>query len=214
MNVFYVDRSPSISATMLCDKHVVKMILESCQLLSTAHRLLDGIEVQREVCILRTDKETGKYIRSKAKFKTFYDLPVPLNSSIYSATHINHPSNIWTRQSVDHYEWLWLHAISLCKEYTKRYGKIHKCESLLRTYLILPPKNIDSNGFWQPPQAIKYKDCHREDSVIAYRLYYNRYKSKFAKWKYTSPPDWYRNEYNSGNSSITHSKGEKNANVQ
>lgn len=42
MNIFYLDRNPKIAAEMHCDKHVVKMILESAQMLSTAHRVLDG----------------------------------------------------------------------------------------------------------------------------------------------------------------------------
>jgi hypothetical protein len=42
MNIFYLDKDPVIAAQMMCDKHVVKMILESAQLLSTAHRVLDG----------------------------------------------------------------------------------------------------------------------------------------------------------------------------
>ena len=42
MNIFYLDKDPIIAAQMMCDKHVVKMILESAQLLSTAHRVLDG----------------------------------------------------------------------------------------------------------------------------------------------------------------------------
>jgi len=39
MNIFYVDRSASVSARLLADVHVVKMILETAQMLSTAHRL-------------------------------------------------------------------------------------------------------------------------------------------------------------------------------
>ena len=42
MNIFYLDRDPKIAAQMMCDKHVVKMILESAQMLSTAHRVVDG----------------------------------------------------------------------------------------------------------------------------------------------------------------------------
>ena len=42
MNIFYLDRDPKIAAQMMCDKHVVKMILESAQMLSTAHRVCDG----------------------------------------------------------------------------------------------------------------------------------------------------------------------------
>ena len=44
MNIFYLNRKPDIAAQMMCDKHVVKMILESAQMLSTAHRVLDGDE--------------------------------------------------------------------------------------------------------------------------------------------------------------------------
>lgn len=42
MNIFYLDRDPVIAAQMQCDRHVVKMILESAQMLSTAHRVIDG----------------------------------------------------------------------------------------------------------------------------------------------------------------------------
>lgn len=42
MNVFVVDKNPVKAAMYQCDKHVVKMVLESAQMLSTAHRLLDG----------------------------------------------------------------------------------------------------------------------------------------------------------------------------
>ena len=48
MNIFYLDRDPQIAAQMMCDKHVVKMILESAQMLSTAHRVLDGDEYADE----------------------------------------------------------------------------------------------------------------------------------------------------------------------
>ena len=39
MNIFVVDKCPLLSAQQLCDKHVVKMIVEGCQMLSTNHRL-------------------------------------------------------------------------------------------------------------------------------------------------------------------------------
>ena len=42
MNIFYVDDDPVISAVQLCNKHIVKMPLETAQILSTAHRHLDG----------------------------------------------------------------------------------------------------------------------------------------------------------------------------
>jgi hypothetical protein len=44
MNIFYLDKDPKTCAQYHCDKHVVKMILEYAQLLSTAHRVIDGKE--------------------------------------------------------------------------------------------------------------------------------------------------------------------------
>ena len=42
MNIFYLNRDPIECALQHCDKHVVKMIIEYAQLMSTAHRVLDG----------------------------------------------------------------------------------------------------------------------------------------------------------------------------
>ena len=48
MNIFYLDKDPIIAAQMSCDKHVVKMILESAQMLCSTHRVLDGDEIANE----------------------------------------------------------------------------------------------------------------------------------------------------------------------
>ena len=42
MNIFVLDRNPVVAAQMQCDRHVVKMVLESAQMLSTAVNLLGG----------------------------------------------------------------------------------------------------------------------------------------------------------------------------
>jgi hypothetical protein len=41
MNIFYLDNNPTVCAQQHCNKHVVKMVVETSQLLSTAHRVLD-----------------------------------------------------------------------------------------------------------------------------------------------------------------------------
>lgn len=43
MNIFMLDKNPQITAQYHCDKHVVKMLVEYAQLMSTAHRVLDNI---------------------------------------------------------------------------------------------------------------------------------------------------------------------------
>jgi hypothetical protein len=70
MNIFVLDKDPVVAAQMQCDKHVVKMILESAQMLSTAHRLLDGEDVDERLykvahpkhpCTLWTMESTENY---------------------------------------------------------------------------------------------------------------------------------------------------------
>ena len=49
MNIFTVDHDPTVAAQQLCDKHIVKMPLETAQMLCTAHRELDGDEYADKV---------------------------------------------------------------------------------------------------------------------------------------------------------------------
>ena len=172
MNIFILDPLPEISAQMMCNKHVVKMVLESCQLLSTAHHVLDGdvIEVN-----------TGK-----RRYKT----SICTTKDICKATMINHPCTIWARETRSNYMWLWKHAKALCAEYTKRYGKIHVMEEMLMGGLYNPPKNIAKGKLTPFAQAMpdQYKD---KNPVVAYRKYYINEKERFAKWKVSSPPEWF-----------------------
>lgn len=45
MNIFYLDPNPALAARYHCDKHVIKMILESAQLLCTAINYHAGEQV-------------------------------------------------------------------------------------------------------------------------------------------------------------------------
>ena len=45
MNIFYLDSDPAVAARYHCDKHVVKMILESAQLLCTAINVSAGEQI-------------------------------------------------------------------------------------------------------------------------------------------------------------------------
>lgn len=44
MQIFALDKDPVVSAQLHCDKHVIKMITESCQIISTVLKL-EGIDV-------------------------------------------------------------------------------------------------------------------------------------------------------------------------
>lgn len=49
MNIFYLSNDPTECAQLHVDKHVVKMILETAQLLSNAHHMLDGDQVIKPI---------------------------------------------------------------------------------------------------------------------------------------------------------------------
>jgi hypothetical protein len=154
MNIFYVDESPIVAAQSLCDKHVCKMIVESAQMLSTAHIVNNS--------------------------------PAP-----YKAAYVNHPCNIWVRQSKYHYYWLLSHTVVLIQQYNIRYNKQHKTSIALQQ-LYKAPINLSNNVFVAPPQCMpdQFKDTN---TVTAYRKYYinDKVAIKGLKWsRGIDPPQW------------------------
>lgn len=178
MNIFYLDHNTQNCAEMHVDRHCVKMILEYAQLLSSAHRVLDGSLL------------TG--ISDKGRKNTSWILDDDRHDILYKATHINHPSAIWARKGAQQYRWLHNLLIDLCKEYTHRYGKIHKVErSGLLWKLESLPKNIHTDVFWsEPTPAMPEQYRVAGDSIQSYKNYYLGDKSHMFKWKNRSTPDW------------------------
>jgi hypothetical protein len=175
MNIFYIDKDPMQAAEWMVDKHVVKMILESAQLLSTAHRVLDG------------EQYIGKVNGRK---HTSWILPDARENVLYSATHINHPSAVWCRQSIQNYDWLVDHFFALMREYTYRYEKTHKCYGELSYMLQSPPKNL-KNWDWTPmPSCMAEEYIISDDPLTNYRNYYRIGKASMHKWKNRQPPEW------------------------
>ena len=176
MNIFYIDKDPVQAAEWMVDKHVVKMILESAQLLSTAHRLLDGEQVMGKT---KTGRNAKRWILNDARE------PV-----IYQATHINHPSAVWCRTSVENYIWLADHLHALLAEYTYRYGKKHKVEGDLSYMLLSPPKNLQEWDMTTMPSAMADEYKISDDPIVNYRNYYKVGKARMHSWKNRQPPEW------------------------
>ena len=168
MNIFFLDTDTKQCAKYHCDKHVVKMILEYCQLLSTAHRVLDEGELDEW-----------------------------MDETLYKKTHVNHPSAVWVRQNARNYQYVFDLLFSLSTEYKQRYGKPHASWQKLRFALCTYPRNISLTNIKEPldlnaaPQCMpdEYKD---DNTVQAYRNYYNGGKYQIAKWKNTVTPEWFK----------------------
>lgn len=162
MNIFCLDADPVVAAQYHCDKHNVKMVLESAQLLCTTFHL-QNIEAP------------------------------------YRKTHQNHPSAIWARTSLGNFEWLLEHSEALSKEYSFRYGKIHKTSDVISW----AKRNKHLLSFDSKPQtefsiAISAnQNCRQhpnfaESSVIdKYRLYYKLDKVSFCSWTKRETPKWF-----------------------
>lgn len=153
MNIFFLHPNPRRCARWHCDKHVVKMILESCQLLYTAH------------WILAADLPEPPYIHCAP-------------NRGYRPTHANHPCGIWVRESLNNYRWLVRLTEELILEYKFRYGnKSHKCEEHLEWLRMNEPYKLKAIGL-TPPKCAMPDEYKRSNPVVAYRLFYKFSKDK------------------------------------
>ena len=190
MNIFYLNHNPQTCAQMHVSKHVVKMIIEYAQLLSTAHRVLDG------------DQYTDLTANGRRIQRWRMNDPI-MESTLYKASHVNHPSAIWCRENKENYVWLYRMWFYLLQEYTYRYGKQHECAKL-RAALYLAPENIPDGEFFPPTPAMPtelkvFSDNpqpgRKYDSLKSYHNYYKVAKRHFATWQgkvnSRSTPEWY-----------------------
>jgi hypothetical protein len=78
MNIFVLDRDAKKAAQMQCDKHVVKMIVETCQMLSAV--------MDNNYSPLYSGNDN---LKPSERFGT----------AGYPKAHIKHPCTMWTMQS-------------------------------------------------------------------------------------------------------------------
>jgi hypothetical protein len=183
MNVFILSTNPIEAAQLQCDKHVPKMVVESAQMLSTAHRMLDG-------------EPTRKPSKSGKTMVKYYEMvDDSFEDILYKAVHMGHPCTVWTMQTAANYRWHYDHFAALCDEYTYRYGKVHKSDRDLRDILISLPRNISDIDELLPfPLAMKSNpECMFDDPVKSYRAFYQTKQHRFSmKWTKRPVPEWFK----------------------
>ena len=177
MNIFYLHEDPIQNAKWHIDKHIVKMPIEYAQLMSTAHRLLDGEMYLGKTAIGRNIKR--------------WRLHDEREDILYKASHINHPSAIWVRESIENYFEMYKLYIAVLSEFTNRYSKIHG-SSKPSIALIRPPSNIPMVKGTQLPQCMPEICKVKNNPILAYRNYYIVEKNSFASWKNREIPEWFQ----------------------
>jgi hypothetical protein len=107
----------------------------------------------------------------------------------YKKTHENHPCAKWAREHNGNYTYLYDLAIALGKEYTHRYGKIHKStEALFNIPRLLDDKPLQRSPL---PNCTTIKADYPELNLVdKYRLYYMRDKAHILTFKNREEPEW------------------------
>lgn len=174
MNIFFLSLIPQLCAQMHGDKHVIKMILESVQMLCTAYRMLNGeVKCTKQVkgCIGNTDWICE--VEEETKMKP------------YRITHQKHGCTVWTATCQGNFLWLCHLAYWLCIEKEIRWpeNQPHKSKPLVIWFLNNPP-NIDLfpcqhiDCFTPPFLAMpdQYKvttsDDEYQNAISSYQQYY------------------------------------------
>lgn len=170
MNIFALDINPVLAAREITNyKHIIKMPLESAQMLSTACRILNGSPGKM---LISFGKDIGMW-------KTL-DLVLPDENNslqlIYLATHRNHPCNKWVRKSYANFIWLYDHSIELCNMYTERYGKVHASSFVIQMCKTLAKENWFAYNFLTPFYHKNNNFSSLSKSVENIREYYFTHK--------------------------------------
>lgn len=163
MNIFILSLSIKRCARYHCDKHILKMILETCQMLYT--------------CLWCVSPELVA--------------TAPLNKSGnhgYKKSHENHPCAVWVREAAENYVWLCELGLALCDEYEHRYNKTHACREHLEW---LSEQTPDLSPGRTPFRQVVGDGCEDDDVVVAYRNYYCKCKRDMATWTNRERPYWF-----------------------
>lgn len=176
MNIFFLNPNPKICAQEHVDKHVVKMTLEYGQLMSTAHRVLDGVPYYAKT---KNNRNIQRWL-----------LPDERENIIWKASHAKHPSGLWLRSSSAHYQWLFSLWLEMLEEYQYRYGKVHSAERMKMWFARLP-NNIPLREWLCDPTPAMPDIYKTKNSLESYHNYYKGDKRSFAKWKNREKPNWF-----------------------
>ena len=86
MNIFYLDKDPKLAAIYQYNKHVVKMILESAQMLCTAHHCYGSTEQKANVPYKQAHLNHPSTIwarQSKSTYMWLYNHMIALGTEYY-----------------------------------------------------------------------------------------------------------------------------------
>jgi hypothetical protein len=188
--VWLVNDDPIVNASELCDDHVAANINTISKILSTTHRVVDGVLV--------TAFDNSGYITNKKRWQLFDQREI----AMFNARGWNDWWCLWARKSTGNYKYLVNHFWACLAEYAYRFDKHHrlrygrkshktknntytKCTLGLSYMLQSPPNNLTSANF---------TECVTPSyNSIEYYAYMMKYHPKRAYTK-RERPSWLSNK--------------------
>lgn len=205
MNIFFLDKDPKLAAQYHVDRHVVKMPLESAQMLCTAIRVLGGTPTKltkpddKTQVVYLLPNETYTWKRKVVNRRVSYVFVSDMG--IYVQTHVNHPCNVWLRESYGNFCWLYRLMYALVTEWniTYNHANYHKSVVALQEaniiHLAMQFYKVDfswKDSLETTPPALAMPDHCKvsSDPVKCYREYYKKEKQALHKWTNRDVPFW------------------------
>jgi len=125
-----------------------------------------------------------------------YFYPNNMSEAIpYKLTHKNHPSAIWTRESIHNYIYVVLLGLELCNQMRERFGtKDQKAEKVLEWCSLNIP-NLNNIEMTIPKLAfdeefLVNQNTSINEAIENYRSYYINGKKHLHKWTKNKKPSW------------------------
>jgi len=168
MNLFILSLSFKECAESMFDKHVSKMLLEAVQMLCTEMQIVDPDHALKHVI------------------------------KLYKICHINHPTTIWIRSSLENYLWTLDMVDAMHEEWKYRYD--HPANKMHQSYIVakhlrrFAPSADKFQHVGLSPFALAMPvECKSNDPIESYRKYYQTpEKQKIASWRKRNKPEWYQ----------------------
>ena len=170
MNIFFLDTDPRLAAQAHADKHVNKMIIETAQLLSTAHHLCPDTEPHPDLYkVTHQNHPSARWVReSGANYWWTYKLFVELCTEYTHRYYKRHATYIRLHIALSRIPW------SLFPR-----GRERELDNPCPP----PPAMPDEFKLYPNPSTL-------EESVANYRNYYKHGKADLHRWTRRNPPEW------------------------
>ena len=172
MNIFVTSPDPAECAAVLADAHVIKMSVETAQILSSAlHRM--------------------GFVRPSG-----CGVGLALGCMFYKPTHTGHPCVMWAARDMRNFGWLIQHGIFLCAEYSrrfgcKRHGSLDVIERAAEVAMRLPGYSSEPPSAFARVFPDSFADLGVHEGYRAYlKAKYQSWPESRQRWTNSQRPAW------------------------